>query len=153
MARTPFHPAAVGLQGLITLSNEIERELARALGLNLTDYRALSTLSSAGPVTVGVLAERLGASAATTTAIVNRLETGGHVERRRVEGDRRLVEVAVTAPGYRRIMELMGPLMTATNEHLWSLPPGEQRAVADFFDVAHRHLREHLATLSSQGPA
>ena len=41
---------------MITLSNEIERELVRLLGLNLTDYRALTMLASAGPTTVSALA-------------------------------------------------------------------------------------------------
>ena len=66
------HPAALALQGLFTLANETEREVARRLGLNLTDYRALSALAQSGPVTVGRLAEDLGATPATTTAIVSR---------------------------------------------------------------------------------
>lgn len=150
MNRTPHHPAADAMQGMIALSNEIERELARALGLNPTDYRALSTLAQSGPVTVGVLAERLGATAATTTAIVNRLETHGYVQRERLEGDRRHVQVTVSAQGFQQIMDLMAPLTAATNEHLWSLPPDRQRAIEEFFDVARQQLRDHLRALSSR---
>ena len=64
----------MALQGLFSLANETEREVARKLGLNLTDYRALSTLAQSGPVTVGKLAEDLGATPATATAIVSRME-------------------------------------------------------------------------------
>ncbi len=152
MTGMPFHPVAYALQGLITLSNEIERELARVLGVNLTDYRALSTLaalSGSEPVTVGKLAGQLGATSATTTAIVNRLESRGYVQRERGDDDRRHVRVRVTPAAYQRIMHLMEPLTTGTNEYVWSLPPHEQRVVEDFFGVAQRHMRDQLATLSS----
>lgn len=147
MTETPYHPAAHALQGLITLSHEIERELARRLSLNLTDYRALSTLSQSGAVPVGRLAEQLGATPATTTAIVNRLESRGYVERQRVDGDRRQVQVSVTPRAYQRIMELMRPLMAATNESIWALPPQHQDVVESFFLLALQQLSEHLRSL------
>ena len=49
-----YHPAAHALQALISLSNEIERELAAALGLNLTDYRALAIVAMAEASTLRV---------------------------------------------------------------------------------------------------
>lgn len=150
MTGTPYHPAAFGLQGVIALSNELERELARAMGLHPTDYRALSALSQAGPLAVGALAERLGATAATTTAIVNRLEGHGYVLRQRVDGDRRQVQVTVAPAGFQRIMDLMTPLLVATNEHLLSLSADEQRAIAEFLDVAQQQLRDHLHALTSR---
>lgn len=150
MTRTPYHPGVLALQGLIALSNEIERELTRRLGLNLTDYRALSALSSSGPVTVGTLADHLGATPATTTAIVNRLESGGHVRRQRVDGDRRQVRVSVTPHAFQRIMDLMSPLMDATNAYIWSLPPEHRRVVEDFLDSAQQQMRTHLHALSDE---
>ena len=36
-----YHPATFALQAVIAQSNVLERELARLLGLNATDYRAL----------------------------------------------------------------------------------------------------------------
>lgn len=152
MPAQQFHPGAFALQVMIDLSNEIERELARLLGLHLTDYRALSalsTLSIAGPVTVGGLADQIGASRATTTAVVNRLERSGYVERERTEQDRRLVHVRLTTAATRRVMELMTPLMVEVSDHLWSLPPGDQQRVTDFLGVVHRVLRERVAALSA----
>lgn len=152
MTPSQLHPATYALQGLIVLSNEIERELARVLGLNLTDYRALSALTvlgASGPVTVGRLAEQVGATPATATVIVRRLEARGYVHRERADGDRRQVHVRVAPAGYQRIMELMGPLMVETNDHLWSLPADEQQVVADFLTVAQGHLRHQVDTLST----
>jgi DNA-binding MarR family transcriptional regulator len=144
------HPAALALQGLFTLANETEREVARRLGLNLTDYRALSALAQSGPVTVGRLAEDLGATPATTTAIVSRMEARGYVERHRNTEDRRQVQVSVTPAADRGIMNLMMPLMTATNEHIQALPADQQAVVADFLDVAQHLMRDHLHTLSEK---
>lgn len=148
-ART-YHPAASALQNLFNLANETEREVAGKLELNLTDYRALSALAQSGPVTVGTLAAELGATAATTTAIVSRLESRGYVERLRSAGDRRQVHVNATPAATRDIMDLMRPLMDATNRHLESLPAARQAAVVDFLDVALNLMQDHLRTLSKK---
>jgi MarR family transcriptional regulator, organic hydroperoxide resistance regulator len=153
MSRPPYHPAAVALQAVLALANETEREVAGKLGLNLTDYRALSALSQSGPMTVGNLAAKLGATAATTTAIVSRLESRGYAERLRGEGDRRHVHVSATAAASRDIMRLMRPLMDATNQHLESLPAAQQDAVADFLRAAQDLMKDHLHTLSAKDTA
>lgn len=145
-----YHPAAVALEALFALANETEREIARGMGINLTDFRALSALERSGPVTVGKLAEDLGATPATTTAIVNRLESRGYVARHRGADDRRQVQVSTTPESSQGIMDLMRPLMTATDRHLQALPAAQQGAVADFLDVARQLMRDHLATLSER---
>ena len=150
MTASSYHPAALALQGLFTLANDAEREIARVMGLNLTDYRALSALAQSGPVTVGTLAEDLGATPATATAIVSRLEARGYMSRHRNTEDRRQVQVSVTPAATRGIMDLMRPLMTATNEHLMALPADHQAVVADFLDVAQHLMQDHLHTLSEK---
>lgn len=147
MSQSGYHAAAVALQDLLTLANETEREVARRLGLNLTDYRALSALAQSGPMTVGNLGEKLGATAATTTAIVSRLESRGYAERLRSAEDRRHVHVSATPAASREVMDLMRPLMTATNEHIISLPDAHQNAVTDFLHAAQRLMQDHLNTL------
>lgn len=145
-----YHPAAHALQALISLSNEIERELAAALGLNLTDYRALAIVAMAERATVGVLAGRLAATPATTTAIVNRLEAHGYVARQRSDDDRRLVHVSVTRSALEHIMGLMLPLMAATDRHLRTLPAEHQRVVEDFLGVTVRLMDEHRHALAGE---
>ncbi|MEO3932266.1 MarR family transcriptional regulator [Micrococcaceae bacterium Sec7.4] len=150
MSTASFHPAAFTLQGMFTLANETERELARNLELNLTDFRALSVLAQLGPVTVGKLAAELGATPATTTAIVSRLVSRGYVTRHRGTGDRRQVHVSATPAAARKITTLMQPLVNATNEHIQALPASQQSVVADFLDVAQHLMRDHLHTLSTK---
>jgi len=150
MSTLPFHPAAFTLQAMFALANETERELARNLELNLTDYRALSVLAQLGPVTVGELAVELGATPATATAIVSRLVSHGFVARHRGTDDRRQVHVSATPAATRAITTLMQPLMIATNEHIQALPASQQGVVADFLDVAQHLMRDHLHTLSTK---
>ena len=150
MTASQQHPATLALQSLFTLANETEREIARVMGLNLTDYRALSALAQSGPVTVGKLAEDLGATPATATAIVSRMEARGYMARHRNTEDRRQVQVSVTPAASRGILSLMRPLMTATNEHITALPADHQAVVVDFLDVARHLMQDHLHTLSEK---
>ena len=146
----PYHPAALALQALFDLATQTEREVARRLELNLTDYRALSALSHSGPVTVGKLAETLGATAATTTAIVSRLEAHGYAERLRSDEDRRHVHVSATPAATKDVMDLMRPLMASTNQHIEALPRIRQDAVSDFLSVAMHLMQDHLHSLSEK---
>lgn len=72
---------------------------ARAHGLGRSDMNAIMWVSSGAaagrPVTVGELAARLGLGAPATTALVDRLETAGHVRRTRDPGDRRRVTITM----------------------------------------------------------
>lgn len=147
---TPPHPAASTLQCLLTVANETEREVALRLGLNLTDYRALSSLSQSGPRTAGTLAADLGATAATTTAIINRLEAHGYVARIHSATDRRQVNVAVTPAADMAIQDLLRPLVTATSHHLDGLPQDHQAAIADFLNVAVHLMQDHLNILAEK---
>lgn len=150
MTASKQHPATLALQSLFTLANETEREIARDMGLNLTDFRALSALEHSGPVTVGTLAADLGATPATTTAIVSRLESRGYASRHRSTDDRRQVQVRATPASFTGIMSLMRPLMTASNEHLRALPTADQTVIADFLHVAQGLMRTHLEALSGK---
>ncbi|WP_231728678.1 MarR family winged helix-turn-helix transcriptional regulator [Arthrobacter sp. EPSL27] len=145
-----YHPATLALQGLFGLANETEREIARGMGLNLTDFRALSALSQSGPVTVGQLAEDLGATPATTTAIVSRLESRGYLERHRGTEDRRRVQVSVTPAATSEIAAVMRPLMTAADNHITSLPDDHKTVIADFLEVARHLMQDHLNALSTK---
>ncbi len=148
-----YDPATFALQALIAQSNDLERELARLLGLNATDYRALSALHQLGrqaTVTVGQLATALGATPATTSAIVDRLERAGYAVRHRSESDRRQVTLEPTRLGWARIFEIMGPLMSDSDAYIKSLPHDEAKVVADFLTATVQQLTRHLETLSGR---
>ncbi|MBB1496357.1 MarR family transcriptional regulator [Propioniciclava sp. MC1595] len=148
-----YHPATFALQAVIAQSNVLERELARLLGLNATDYRALSALqqlSRQETVTMTGLGAALGTTAATTSAIVDRLQRAGYAQRNRAETDRRLVTIEPTPLAWQKIVEIMRPLMGATDAWVKALRPEDAQLVTEFLQVTATHLTDHAATLAAQ---
>lgn len=84
--------------------------VGRALGLGPADLRCLDWLAD-GPKTAGVLATAVGLRPAATTALVDRLEQRGLVERVRDPDDRRRVLVRMTEEGARSTYAMYGPLV------------------------------------------
>jgi DNA-binding MarR family transcriptional regulator len=62
------------------------------LGLNPTDHKCLDVIIRNGtPMTASQLAEETGLSTGAITGVIDRLEKGGYVRRKRDQNDRRLV--------------------------------------------------------------
>jgi DNA-binding MarR family transcriptional regulator len=70
--------------------------VAQYLGVNRTDLRGLDVLLEQGEATPGYLADALGLTTGSITAMVDRLEKLGYVERRPDPSDRRRVAVRPT---------------------------------------------------------
>ncbi len=84
--------------------------VGRALGLGPADLRCLDWLVD-GPKTAGALATATGLRPAATTALIDRLEAKGLVERVRDDADRRRVLVQMTALGMRSTYAMYAPLV------------------------------------------
>ena len=84
--------------------------VGRALSLGPADLRCLDWLAD-GPKTAGVLAAATGLRPAATTALIDRLEAKGLVERVRDETDRRRVLVRMTERGMQSSWEMYAPLV------------------------------------------
>ncbi|HEX7090097.1 MAG TPA: MarR family transcriptional regulator [Longimicrobiales bacterium] len=67
--------------------------LARKLGLGASEWKTLGLLERYGPLTAGDLSARSGLAPPSVTGIIDRLERGGWVRRRRDPEDRRRVIV------------------------------------------------------------
>jgi DNA-binding MarR family transcriptional regulator len=87
---------------------------ARAHGLGRSDLNAIMWIStgttSGRPITIGELAQRLGRSPAATTALVDRLETTGHVSRLRDPTNRRRVTIHIHDRALRLASAFFSPL-------------------------------------------
>ncbi len=77
------------------------------LDVGLSDVGALSILSSDGPLSMGALANALGLSKATMTTMVDRLEARELVFRAGDPIDRRVVWIACTSAGKRRLRDAL----------------------------------------------
>jgi DNA-binding MarR family transcriptional regulator len=87
-----------------------DEAVARYLGVNRTDLRGIDVLLEQGQATPGFLADALGLTSGSVTAMVDRLEKLGYVERHPDPGDRRRVEVR-PSPRIRAFSErVYGPM-------------------------------------------
>jgi DNA-binding MarR family transcriptional regulator len=106
--------------------------VGRHLGLGPADLRCLDWLVD-GPKTAGQLSSATGLRPAATTALIDRLEKKGWVERIRSAADRRQVLVQMTAEGQERTWAAYRPMVE------------EGTSLLDRFTVAELDLmRRHL---------
>ncbi len=93
--------------------DDFDRELARLLGVNETDLRCLEILlgDSGEQVTPRDLADRLGLTTGSVTAMLDRLEKVGYLTRSAHPTDKRRLIVQATEVARQRAAELMAPLV------------------------------------------
>jgi len=108
--------------------------VGRALGLGPTDLRCLDWLAD-GPKTAGVLATATGLRPAATTALLDRLEAKGLVERVRDDTDRRRVLVRMTEEGARSTYAMYAPLVDEGAHLLAGLSPAELARMREILDA------------------
>ncbi|MGY1729531.1 MarR family winged helix-turn-helix transcriptional regulator [Geodermatophilus sp. SYSU D01062] len=90
------------LRRLTVELDAVGQRFADTHGLGRTDVRAVTAIMDAAragqPLTAGGLGAAVGLSSASVTALVDRLERAGHVQRVRDPADRRRVVLQMTAP-------------------------------------------------------
>ena len=129
------------VRDLVEASVRLRHELARRLGVNDHEMRALDHLSR-GPAGPAELARLLEVSTAASTGIVDRLSSRGHVARHPHPDDRRRTVVELTDHGRAEVLTHLRPMLG----HLGSLDAGlddDDRA------VVHRFLRGATAAFDA----
>ena len=122
--------------------------VGRLLGLGPADLRCLDWLVD-GPRTAGQLSSAAGLRPAATTAMIDRLERRGWVERVRSTDDRRQVLVQMTSEAGRRTGAVYGPLVEEGSDLLSSFTVAELLRMRDLLgamqELTDRH-RERVRT-------
>ncbi|OQQ30799.1 MarR family transcriptional regulator [Prescottella equi] len=117
--------------------NLLGAEFANRNGLHTTDLRALICLLDAArsgtPSTPGWLGGQLSLSSASTTALIDRLETAGLLERGRDTADRRRVLVTVTPKAEELGWSFFGPLIGRAVRAIETFSHEERETVSAFF--------------------
>ena len=117
--------------------------VAKRMGMGASELAALEHLEAAGPMTPGQLGGRLSMSPGAVTALVDRLEKRGHVERLPNPEDRRSALLRQTEKGLRDSLGHLWPYieeMRGIEERFTE----EERAVISRFlraatEATHRH--------------
>lgn len=126
-------------------NDEIRRELARRLGLGVNDMTALDHLLQDGPLGPAELGSLLGMRSASATALVDRLEAVGHVERRAHPTDRRRLVVEPTPHAVEEVLGVIRPLVAGIDAVAEELSPEEQRVVLGYLSRVTSILRDYDA--------
>jgi DNA-binding MarR family transcriptional regulator len=90
-------------------------ETAEAVGLSPRDMQAIHLLQIHGPMTPGELGRAIGLASASTTALIDRLESAGYARRERDHDDRRKVVVSLNEA---RLASDLAPRYAAQAEQL-----------------------------------
>lgn len=121
------------------------------LGINRSDGNCLDLLEEAGTMSAGDLAERAGLSPAAITALVDRLERAGYVERRRDTDDRRRVVIELTKAAHDATEQLYGPL-AAGMQWLGTLSAEQIELLRDFMRLGTKLNVENAARVRELPP-
>lgn len=117
--------------------------IAKRMGVEASELLALEHLQAAGPMTLGRLGERISMSPGAVTALVDRLEKKGYVERIPNPGDRRSTLVRETEAGLKESLEHLWPYIEEMKDIEKGFSEDERAAIACFLTAAteatHRH--------------
>ena len=95
----------IALRRILRATELFARDLAHAVGLTPAQLRVLQIVAEKSSVTPKILANQMGVSQATVTALVDKLVTRELVQRVPSEQDRRQINVVVTAQGLNRLVD------------------------------------------------
>ena len=122
-------------QHLVVALSTLNAALARDMGVSVPELLALEHLDADGGLGPSELARRLQLSTGAVTALVDRLEAGGHAVRAAHPSDRRKVIVTRTAEASEALAGEAAPLAGETGRLASSLRDDERRAVGSFLDA------------------
>lgn len=126
------HELSWALREVTRANAEIIRNLARRLGLGVNDMTALDHLLQSGPLGPAELGHLLGMRSASATALVDRLEAMGHVERRPHPTDRRRLVVEPTPHAVEEVLGVIRPIVADLDAVAEDLTPDERQVVVRY---------------------
>ncbi|MBB6552065.1 MarR family winged helix-turn-helix transcriptional regulator [Nonomuraea rubra] len=128
----------VMMRALNVESDRFAERFAALHRLHRTDLNALVAILDAAhagtPLTPGGLGAALNLSPPATTALIDRLEQAGHVERRRSATDRRKVEVVLNEQAAELARRFFAPLGRHLTEAIEAFTADERRVIGRFLD-------------------
>ncbi|MGW1894745.1 MarR family transcriptional regulator [Streptomyces sp. NPDC002004] len=154
MVQGKARPAATADQALYAMDRMIataqfgQQDIARQLGLNVTDVTCLGFLIEAAQVgeslVAGDLADRARLTTGAVTGVLNRLEKADYIHRRPDPRDRRRVHVVMQESAQERILEVYGPFYERLRTLFADYSPDEIAVLADWFTRAKALLQDSL---------
>ena len=108
--------------------------IAERLGVNVTDMECLGLLFFKGLATPSELARHTGLTSGATTAMLDRLEQGGLIERRPNPQDRRGTLIVLLDSGAQKVAPWFKSVRKAQNDLVSSYSESQLALIAGFFE-------------------
>jgi DNA-binding MarR family transcriptional regulator len=124
--------------------------MSRRLGLSESEMLAVAHLAQHGRLSPSALGQLLDLSSGGVTALVQRLESGGHLVRRRHPTDGRSILVELSPELVARAEQAFGPLVDDLDRAALDLSEDEQHVVRRFLDRAVALSEEHAERALSE---
>lgn len=133
------------------ISNVLFRNLiGEQLGVNVTDMECLGLLFHKGLATPSELARHTGLSSGATTAMLDRLERGGLIERRPNPDDRRGTLIVLDQAGAEKVGAWFSSARQAQSRLVSSYSTEELEVLSDFFERASKMWDEERQKLKKE---
>lgn len=139
---TDFAPLMAAVRALYAATERFDARVAARLGVDRTALRAINAME-AGPVTPSDLGRQLSLTSGSVTALVDRLDRAGHLERLADPADRRRRAVTLALPARTAAYAEYEGLGQAIAAAFGPFSPAERttaeaalRALASAFDAA-----------------
>ena len=129
--------------------DRMDEVAAARLGISRTDFRCLDILSRGNSMTPGQLAEETGLSSGATTALLDRLEKGGFVRRKRDVKDRRRVFVLPTKRSIDEVWPIFEGLVAGVTRLMGQFRLEELETILRFLERQRTVIREHLPRIEA----
>lgn len=105
-----------------------------------TQFKALQTLSREGPMMVSQLAAALDLTPAAVTGITDQLLTEGYIQKERAAGDRRAMQITLTAEGIAVIKATQAKLGEVMHSYFSILPEEDMEHLRRIFGILIKEL-------------
>jgi len=116
-------------------------KLFREQGITASQYNVLRILRGAGrPLPCLEIAGQMIQAVPAITRVIDQMDAGQLIRRRRCEEDRRVVYVELTPKGRRLLQKLDGPVLELHNRMLRQLSTSEVRQLSTLLDRARSEL-------------
>jgi DNA-binding MarR family transcriptional regulator len=130
----------------------VHQAIADRFGLNPTDLKALDLARGEVDLTAGRLAEVTGLSTSAVTALLDRLERAGFVERRRDAADRRRVFVVSTGRHEEELARIFGRISERMRDVLRRYDDDRLAVAVDFLGAVNDAARDVLPEIIGRKP-
>ena len=154
--------ALTAMRKILRATEANSKKLMQETGLTPSQLIFLQILDSEQETTAGHVASRMGITQATTTALLQKLETAGMIQRRRGEKDRRQVWLSLTEKGRKVLAIAPDGVHAQFHQQFSALKDWEQimlvtalERVADMLDSEHLDAAaviDHVAELAADVP-